>query len=143
MFQAITLSGANFMDSLADATVNLWNGGHKVHFWPHHRSQTHEYQIINQPPYQFGTSRHWLSWVDAPQTSTAVDASKPVAVTEDVLLCLTGFGDNNTRDAKFSVDPLSKEYEFYVQGHAVLAKPLCPAPLYIELVSRAAMFLMT
>ena len=142
-FQAINLGGANAMGSLADATVNLWNAGHKVRFWPHHRSQTHEYQMINLPPYQFGKSRHWLSWVDAAQTSTAVDASKPVAVTEHVLLCLTGFRDEKTGDAEFTVDPLSKEYEYYVQGHAVLAEPLCPAPLYVELVSRAAMFLMT
>jgi acyl transferase domain-containing protein/acyl carrier protein/SAM-dependent methyltransferase len=141
-FQLIQLGAADALGSLADATVNLWKSGHKVQFWPYHRSQKHEYPGINLPPYQFEKSRHWLSWVDTAQVPTPVEPSKPLIETERVLLSLTGFRDQNQRDATFSVDPHSKEYGFYVQGHAVLAEPLCPAPLYIELVTRAAMILM-
>lgn len=35
----------------------------------------------------------------------------------------------------------SKGYQLYVRGHAVFAKPLCPAPLYVELAARAATLL--
>lgn len=142
-FQAIALGGTNTTKSLVDATLNFWKSGHKLHFWPHHRSQKHEYQMINLPPYQFEKSRHWLSWVDTTQTFTPVDTSEPVVEKERALFSLIGFRDKDRLDAEFSVDPLSKEYESYVRGHAVLAEPLCPAPLYVELVSRAAMVLLT
>lgn len=141
-FQTINLGGSDATGSLADATVNLWKAGHKVQFWPHHRSQRSEYRMMNLPPYQFEKSRHWLTWVDTPQASPPVDISTPAVEKERVLLSLLGSRDKDRRDAEFTVDPLSKEYEFYVKGHAVLAEPLCPAPLYVELVSRATMILM-
>ena len=141
-FQAMNLSEGHAMDSLADATANLWRSGHRTHFWPHHRSQRQLYQPINLPPYQFEKSRHWLSWVDSTQVSTPVEVSKPDAEIEHVLLSLTGGQNQSDGDALFTVDPQSKEYSFYVQGHAVLAEPLCPAPLYVELASRAAIVLL-
>lgn len=142
-FQPVKLGATDGIGSLADATVNLWKSGHKVQFWPYHRSQKQEYPAINLPPYQFEKSRHWLSWVDTAQDiPTPVQVSKPLVEKEPVLLSLTRFRDQNQCDAEFSVDPRSKDYEFYVQGHAVLGEPLCPAPLYVELVSRAAMILM-
>lgn len=142
-FQPVQLGGADAIGTLADATVNLWKCGHKVQFWPYHRSQKREYCAINLPPYQFEKSRHWLSWVDTAQVPTPVQLSEPLVEKAHVLLSLTRFRDRDQRDAEFSVDPYSKDYEFYVQGHAVLGEPLCPAPLYVELVSRAALILMT
>ena len=142
-FQPIQLGTADAIGSLADATINLWKSGHKVQFWLYHRSQKQEYCVINLPPYQFEKSRHWLSWVDTALTPTPVQLSEPLVEKKHVLFSLTRFRDQNHRDAEFSVDPSSKDYEFYVQGHAVLGEPLCPAPLYVELVSRAAMILMT
>ncbi|KAL8678279.1 MAG: hypothetical protein Q9186_005360 [Xanthomendoza sp. 1 TL-2023] len=59
-----------------------------------------------------------------------------------VLLALTNPSNANSRNPEFSVDLKSEEYKVYVGGHAVLAEPLCPAPLYVELVSRAAMILL-
>lgn len=141
-FQPVQLGAADAIGSLAEATVNLWRSGHKVQFWPYHRSQKQEYCAINLPPYQFEKSRHWLSWIDTAQVPTPVQLSKPLAEKEHILLSLTRFRDQTQRDAEFSVDPSSTDYEFYVQGHAVLGEPLCPAPLYVELVSRAAMILM-
>jgi acyl transferase domain-containing protein/acyl carrier protein/SAM-dependent methyltransferase len=141
-FQPIQLGGADAVGFLADATVSLWKSHHKVQFWPYHRSQNHEYDAINLPPYQFEKSRHWLSWIDTAQVPAPMEPSKPLVETEHVLLSLASFKDQNQRDAKFFVDPRSEDYVFYVQGHAVLAEPLCPAPLYVELVSRAAMILM-
>lgn len=140
-YQAIQLGGTDAISALAEATVNLWKSGHKVQFWLHHRSQKHEYRAMNLPPYQFEKSRHWLSWIDTAQIPAPVKPSKPSVEAEHVLLSLARFRDQHQREAEFRVDPRSKDYSFYVQGHAVLAEPLCPAPLYVELVSRAAMML--
>ena len=141
-FQPVHLGAADAIGSLAEATVSLWKSGHKVQFWPYHRSQKQEYCAINLPPYQFEKSRHWLPWIDTAQLPSPVQHDKPLAKKEHVLLSLTKFRDQTQRDAEFSVDPSSTDYEFYVKGHAVLGEPLCPAPLYVELVSRAAMILM-
>ena len=140
-FQSIQLGAVDAIGCLAEATVNLWRFGHKVQFWPYHRSQKQEYRAINLPPYQFEKSRHWLSWIDTAQVSNPTQINQTLAENEHVLLSFTRFRDQTQRDAEFSVDPSSSDYEFYVQGHAVLGEPLCPAPLYVELVSRAAMIL--
>ena len=142
-FQAINLGGVDAVGTLADATLNLWKAGHHVHFWPFHRSQRHDYRAINLPPYQFEKSRHWLSWVDTAQIPAVLKPTKPPVQRERVLLSLTRFRDQSQREAEFAVDPHSEDYRFYVEGHAVLAEPLCPAPLYVELVSRAAMMLIS
>lgn len=142
-FQSIQLGTTDAIGSLANATVNLWKSGHNVQFWPFHRSQRQQYRAINLPPYQFAKSRHWLSWLDNVQLPAPADFPKALVEPEHMLLSLTKFRDQKKRDADFSIDLVSKEYEFYVQGHAVLAEPLCPAPLYIELASRAAMMLIT
>lgn len=142
-FQSIQLTTTDAVGSLASATVNLWKSGHKVQFWPFHRSQRLEYHAINLPPYQFEKSRHWLSWVDTIQLPAPADIPEALIDSEHTLLTLTKFRDQNKNDADFSVHLVSGEYELYVQGHAVLNEPLCPAPLYIELASRAAMMLIT
>lgn len=141
-FQAISLGGVDAVGTLSDATVNLWKAGHNVQFWLYHRSQKLEYQAMNIPPYSFEKGRHWLSWIDSAQIPVPVEPSQPSVEAEHVLLSLTRFRDQAQREAEFCVDPRSEDYKFYVQGHAVLAEPLCPAPLYVELVSRAAMMLM-
>ena len=142
-FQSIKLGTPDAIGSLAEATVNLWKSGHKVQFWPYHRFQKQDYRAINLPPYQFEKSRHWLSWIDNAQVPTPAPLSEPLIEEAHTLLSLTRFRDQDQREAEFSVDPRSEDYEFYVKGHAVLGEPLCPAPLYVELVSRAAITLTT
>jgi malonyl CoA-acyl carrier protein transacylase/acyl carrier protein/SAM-dependent methyltransferase len=142
-FQGLLLNTAG--SNLADATANLWSAGHNVNFWPFHRSQSKTYRsIISLPPYQFERNRHWLDWSEpAPivsATQPAVSSPEPVP---RQLLSFTGYnGEDRDAEAHFQVDPLSDEYKYYVHGHAVLANPLCPAPLYVELVARAAITLM-
>ncbi|KAI9884810.1 MAG: Type I Iterative PKS [Watsoniomyces obsoletus] len=139
LFQPIQLNTAGASGALADATVSLWKCGHKVQFWPFHRSQRSEYKSINLPPYQFEKTRHWLDWID---TVEVPKPAEPATVeSEPTLLSFVKFRDQRQVEAEFRVDPRSEAYKLYVQGHAVLAEPLCPAPLYIELVSQAAMVL--
>lgn len=134
LFQSIQFCSSDPLGSLADSTINLWKAGYKVQFWPFHRSQTNEYASLNLPPYQFEKSRHWLTWVDTshgPSPTVPVEAQK-----EHSLLSLV---NQNKGVAEFSIDPQSEQYKLSVEGHAVLANPLCPAPLYVELVALAAM----
>jgi acyl carrier protein len=124
---------------LADATVALWKAGYPVQFWPFDRRQRAGYANINLPPYQFERSKHWLEWKDTVTTTVVEEvASAPMAPVEPVLLTFNRFLDENQEVAEFTIDPRSKEYKAYVKGHAVLAEPLCPAPLYVELVAKAA-----
>ena len=134
-FQPVQLTTQGAMGSLVDTTVNLWKTGHNVQFWPFHRSQKHEYSHMNLPPYQFEKSKHWLEWID---TSEAPVETKPVVDKLSPSLLSLIKHDQNCRHAEFSVNARSEQYGLFVGGHAVLANPLCPAPLYAELVSVAA-----
>ena len=140
-FQTVQMNNSGAMGSLADVTRNLWMAGHKVQFWPFNRGQKSEYSPINLPPYQFEKSRHWLTWVDTPEAPPPPEAIK--VESEHTLLSFVKFQDQSQAEAEFCVDPRSEAYKLYVKGHAVLANPLCPAPLYVELVSQAAMMLET
>lgn len=134
-FQSMQLGTSDAAGALADGTANLWKMGYKVQFFPFHRSQKQEYTPVNLPSYQFEKTRHWLEYVDHSQIASSLPA--PVAIeSEPSLLSLL---KSNDQDAEFIVDPRSQQYRLFVEGHAVLANPLLPAPLYVELVSTAAL----
>lgn len=135
--QPIQLGNDRPTDSLADAVVNLWNEGHSVYFWPYHRSQSGDHVRLNLPPYQFEKSLHWLKWIDHVVLPPEAPLSKVESERDPILLTFARFLDPLKRQAELLVDTRSSEWKLYVQGHAVLAESLCPAPLYIELVARA------
>lgn len=135
--QPIQLGNDRPTDLLADAVVNLWNEGHSVHFWPYHRTQSNDYVRLNLPPYQFEKSFHWLKWIDHAALPPDAPPSKSESERDPDLLTFAKFLDPLKRQAELLVDTRSTEWKLYVQGHAVLAESLCPAPLYIELVARA------
>ena len=136
-FQAIQLGNDGATGLLADAVVNLWNEGHSVHFWPYHRSQSNNFVRLNLPPYQFERSLHWLEWIDHAALPSNAPPPTAESIKEPELLTFSGFVDPLKRQAQLLVDTRNTEWKLYVQGHAVLAESLCPAPLYVELVARA------
>ena len=153
LFCPTNLSRDDALSSLADTTVNLWKHGHHVQFWPFHHTQVQDYHALNLPPYQFEKTRHWLDF-DLQTSESALTLSKttdqrpkkpePEPGPEPVLITFSGFqngGDGlpvSQRQAVFTIDPRSTEWRVLVDGHNVLEKSLCPAPLYIELVLQAA-----
>ena len=137
VLQPIQLGNDRPTDLLADAVVNLWSHGHSIQFWPYHRSQSNDYVRLNLPPYQFEKSWHWLQWIDHAALPSNAAPPKVEPEREPDLLTFARFLDPLKRQAEFFVGPGSTEWKLYVQGHAVLAESLCPAPLYIELVARA------
>ncbi|KAL3470338.1 hypothetical protein BJX99DRAFT_267529 [Aspergillus californicus] len=137
VFQAVQLGSDNAMDGLVDSTLSLWQAGHKVQFWPFHRSQRASYLSLDIPPYQFEKTRHWIDWIDNVVDSTeGVAASKEQPFAE--LLTFVKYTDDRKHHSDFRINPQHEKYSFFVKGHAVLAEPLCPAPLYIDLASQAA-----
>ncbi|KAL8919930.1 MAG: hypothetical protein Q9172_004723 [Xanthocarpia lactea] len=142
VFLPINLSRANAIDSLSDTTVSLWKEGHQTQFWLFYRAYRSAYQTIGLPPYQFEKTRHWLEFNQpvpvevskAPETVVEQKLEEP----DPILIALSGFQDAPRCKAVFAINPRSKQWKELVQGHAVLSQSLCPAPLYIELVLRAA-----
>lgn len=139
-FQSCQLGSARAMGSLADITVNLWKWGHHVQFWPFHSVQKDHYTPINMPPYQFEKTTHWLDWKE-PSQEANTNAAPVIPASEGDLITFVGYRKQDKLEAEFSVNPRSKQWKAHVTGHAVLSEPLCPAPMYVELASRAAVLL--
>ena len=152
LFCPVNLSRDDALSALADTTVNLWRHGHHVQFWPFHRIQSQDYRALNLPPYQFEKTRHWLDFnLQTEKTSESAPVlhetpERPLIEPEPkpVLITFSGFQDvgdgvhHDQKQAVFTIDPRSEAWRTLVDGHSVLHEPLCPAPLYIELVLQAA-----
>ena len=139
-FLPITTNKGDGTASIAESTATLWRMGHRVQFWPFNRRKEHSYSWLDLPPYPFEKTRHWLDWVDHATAPAQTKEPSPSASAKEPpqLLRFSGYQDKDEQIAAFEISPESHEYESFVQGHAVLAEPLCPAPLYIDLVARAA-----
>ncbi|KAL3458979.1 hypothetical protein BJX64DRAFT_291639 [Aspergillus heterothallicus] len=144
-FIPLNLSSASAIGSLADATVQLWRNGHqRVQFWPFHRVERAAYTQLGLPPFPFEKTRHWLDWVEEKPVAASVvvekDDDKESAPNNQLLFSPTWLSANQ-QSARIRVNTRSDEWRRVVEGHAVLNNPLCPAPLYIELVARATKIL--
>ncbi|CAG8883003.1 unnamed protein product [Penicillium egyptiacum] len=141
VYQSVELRDPSGLSNLAEIAVKLWNQGVEVAFWPFDRRNRAQYLDLPLPPYQFEKNRHWLDWKDTVSQETVTPPVMSVTDTprsEPVLLSLSKYLDTDGNDAEFAIDPASEQYRFFVEGHAVLAQPLCPAPLYIDLAAQAA-----
>ncbi|KAJ5675962.1 hypothetical protein N7462_008859 [Penicillium macrosclerotiorum] len=136
-FQSLRLRGSNSLDSLVDATTNLWRLGLKCRFWPFKNFKAQSFSMFDLPSYQFDRPRHWIPWKgdSKNQASESIIANQ-----KPIFLSLITFDGQS--EATFWVDPKSIEYRSYVEGHAVLGQPLCPASLYIEIVCLCLKLLM-
>ncbi|KAF6792044.1 polyketide synthase (beta-ketoacyl synthase), partial [Colletotrichum musicola] len=138
MFLAPQLTMSSATDSLVDVTVKLWKEGNSVQFWPFHRSQRWQYRHLSLPPYQFQKTRHWLPYfkaeADKPVASPASEESAPAE-----FLALVR-GDKSTQ-AVFRISPSSERFQALLAGHVMCGNAVMPASAYIEVASRAALFL--
>ena len=138
-FQPISVTSTDALEILVGATMNLWNSGLKVQFWSFHRLQNYQYSQLNLPPYQFEKQRHWLEY--KPVIEQKILKSSEASCQISRLLTFVSFlrPQNEGRSiAEFTVDPESREFKAYIQGHTVLGSSLCPASLYIHLAAKAA-----
>ena len=139
VFQSMQLDNIQAPNNIAEATVNLWKAGCRVQFWPFHRCQKSRYKVMNLPPYQFHKSKHWLPFVGPTADCSPSPESKPTTI-EPEMLSFAGYEDHAQLVAGYRVDPKNQDYKRYVEGHAVVGNPLCPVPLYTELVAQAVMY---
>ncbi|KAH8807202.1 putative polyketide synthase [Xylogone sp. PMI_703] len=134
-FHPANFSTPNSLDSLAKITLDLQKGAQNVKFWPFHDNQSSDYKFLQLPPYQFEKTRHWLEWIDYAQPVAEAPAPAPERVITVSPSFMTKVGITSS-GAEFLFNPQFNEYRVFVQGHRVLNNPLCPAPLYLELVAR-------
>ncbi|OCL03381.1 hypothetical protein AOQ84DRAFT_392308 [Glonium stellatum] len=138
-FLPMQLSKPNSPDLLVDATLNLWNRGHKLQFWNFHRSQTPDYDVLRLPSYKFDQPKHWLKLNTAAPADANPEASgsQGDAAIPTLPAVLIRFASTDSQGKHFDVDSRSDEYQTLVKGHVVLGSALCPSALYVELASRA------
>ncbi|KAL6231242.1 hypothetical protein BDW75DRAFT_244090 [Aspergillus navahoensis] len=138
LIQAVNNCGETASAALADTMASLWKSGHQVQFWPFHRSERAGYQPLELPPYQFEKTRHWLDWKDTVSGQTEDDHRTREETPAEEFLTFVKYSDSTKQQAEFRISMEHEKYSFFVKGHAVLAEPLCPAPLYIDLACQAA-----
>lgn len=140
-FMPMQLSKSGAIDLVSDATVALWNAGHRVHFWGFHRLQKLQYDHLRLPPYAWEKSKHWLE-LDMSKALGAKDQpsaslSTEKAVQEKLPAVLLRLKSSDSRGHRFHVDPSSEEYQAIVEGLQSSGSASSPPALYIELATRA------
>ncbi|AEO67399.1 polyketide synthase [Thermothielavioides terrestris NRRL 8126] len=141
-FQSFNITADNSLDFLAEATVQLWNWGVDVTFWPHHASQRAQYPPLMLPPYQFEKSRHWIELKPPPKANSEL-AVPPATVAARPVGLWSFVGQDqgkHRRCVRFRVHTTSAEFEEHVSGHIIAqAAPLCPSTLQLHIAIDALM----
>ena len=129
-FQTINITSDGASQFLSEATVQLWKEGLNVSFWPHHSSQTSEYDPLYLPPYQFEKTRHWME-LKKPQKAVAEQVAQPQIVElPKGLWTFIGYQDSEKRSVRFRVNTMIQKFSDYVSGHMIAqTAPLCPSTL--------------
>ncbi|EMD94543.1 hypothetical protein COCC4DRAFT_152704 [Bipolaris maydis ATCC 48331] len=134
VFVGLRFAGAHHSAAvLADATAALWREGVDVSFWPHLGGPAESgLSHVYLPPYQFVRTSHWLPNLDrAAQACAHHDApAKPPVQPEKPQTLLVA--PQQPGSLTFTVNIASKRFRDIVSGHAVRARPLCPASMYME-----------
>ncbi|KAL8919581.1 MAG: hypothetical protein Q9208_006698 [Pyrenodesmia sp. 3 TL-2023] len=132
------------MQLVCDATANLWRAGISVSYWNFQSPAEHGLRQVWLPPYHFQETRHWLPYVDhamealeARQTSGGTGNQTMEATTLQVPQLIRQIR-SSAEEAVYEIDPRHPRFVDVVAGHAVLARPLCPAGMYLACTTVAA-----
>ena len=136
-FHSLKLGINDALGSLTDTITGLWNSDIRVQFWPFHSTQRRQYKIINLPPYQFAKNRHWLEYIDMHGAIEDGALSSEPKSRKPNLVSFLRYSNASKTQVEFAVDQSSEQYIALVSGHAVLGSTLCPASLYVEMMTRA------
>lgn len=143
-FLSPLLTTSDAQGSLTNVTLDLWRAGYAVQYWPFHRSQKLDYgPLLSLPPYQFEKTRHWLPFTGNRFEKGAAEPLREIAREGEThkILEFLRFNDSAGREAVFRIEPNAERFKTMLGGHVMAGQGLCPASLYYELVSRAAMSL--
>lgn len=141
LFLSPKVTTSNAQDSITDITLNLWNAGYSVQYWPFHRSQKSQYQYLGLPPYQFEKNQHWLPFTGQVGEKELLPGPIQELPTVHEFLSFINFKDESKKDAVFRVAPQSDRFKSLLSGHVMSGQSLAPASLYFEVAARAALYL--
>ncbi|KAL5339001.1 hypothetical protein BJX70DRAFT_408449 [Aspergillus crustosus] len=128
-------SSSNPMESVIDATLELWRQGVSVQCWIYHHKTSSQTADIDLPGYQFDTSAHWLSCSEPDPNSDPT--LSPILEDRD-LISLAHLSHPEPRVSRFEIDQEHSSLVHILRGREVLGGALWPLAMYIEVVSRAA-----
>ena len=140
-FVSMQLNKFDSSELVVDATIALWNTGHRLQFWNFHQLQRRHYDRIRLPSYAWEQSKHWLeidmstAWNSGDKTN-AHPPTNTVAQRElrPILLSLES---TNARGHDFVINPRSEEYQTITGDVESMGSAACPTMLYVDLASRA------
>ncbi|KAL4863120.1 hypothetical protein BDV12DRAFT_202392 [Aspergillus spectabilis] len=126
------------LQSVVDATLELWSQGASVQCWMYHPRNLIPFSDLDPPNYQFDTSPHWLSCAE-PGTDSAPTISSSWKGGE--LISLACLSHPEHRVSKFELNQDGWSLAHILAGRDVLGGSLWPLALYMEVVARAAALL--
>jgi acyl transferase domain-containing protein len=128
----------NPLDSVVDATLELWAQGVSAQCWMYHpRSRTHSKQLVSLPGYQFDTSSHWLSSFE-PQVE---GKGSPLEGEREDLVSLAHLSHPGPGACSFQLNQGSQRLAHILAGRKVLGGSLWPLALYMEVAVQATALL--
>ncbi|KAL4760329.1 non-reducing polyketide synthase spyA [Aspergillus foveolatus] len=127
--------GRNPLDSVVNATLELWNQGTPVQCWLYHpRNLIHSKGLVGLPGYQFDTSSHWLTFVEP---EVGMDLSlKGVELISPVYISYP-----EPHVCRFELNQENQGLVHILAGRKVLGESLWPLALYMEMAAQAAALL--
>ena len=135
-FYHTELTNDKALDDLVEVTVNLWNHGQSVQYWPFHRCQRSQYCHVITPPYSFDRHYHWLPFK---QTNDLIATTTEYPPTLPRGIQLSSAGDNASSEGRaFVVSHCDERFRALCEGHVMAGNALAPASLYVEIAVQAA-----
>ena len=138
-FVSLQLNKPSSTDNVVDATVALWNAGHRVQYWNFHKSQRLQYDHLRLPPYTWEKSRCWLDLDMSSALKSREKTDGPSAATDRVKPppVFIHLDSTDSRGHHFVINQSSEEYQAIVKDIVSKGTAICPSTLFIELASRA------
>ncbi|KAL3477317.1 hypothetical protein BJX99DRAFT_257569 [Aspergillus californicus] len=135
-------AGAGPLESVGDATLELWRHGASIQCWMYHpKDRPWGYSDEAElPGYHFDTSPHWLLStgrdIDTPPSSNGSSL-----VSKGGLISLARLSHPELHVSQFEIDQDSLSLAYILRGREVLGADLWPLALYMDVVARAAALL--
>lgn len=133
---SMQLNKPNSTELVADATISLWNAGHRTQFWNFHRLQKPQYDQLRLPPYAWEKSKHWLELDMSAALNSKTNALPPKTQVE-LPPTLIRMDSVDSRGHHFIINSSSEEYQIIIKDLESFGTAVCPSTLYVELASRA------
>ncbi|KAJ0414739.1 hypothetical protein BJY00DRAFT_318491 [Aspergillus carlsbadensis] len=129
--------GGNPLDSVVNATLELWKQGASPQCWIYHpKSLVQSKGPVGLPGYQFDTSSHWLSPVE-PYVGKASSSS----LERGELVSLANLSHQQPGICSFDLDQKNHTLAHVLAGREVLGGSLWPLALYMDVAAQAAALL--